>query len=193
MGSYQVLLASGSPRRRELMESLGIPFRVVEPGHPEETYPPGLQGGEIATYLAELKSKSYGGELSPTQILLTADTVVWHRGKELGKPAGREEAIGMISRLSGDIHRVYTGVCLRSHTRSKSFVAETEVTFARLDATEIAAYVDRYRPYDKAGAYGIQEWIGHIAVERIRGSYFNVMGLPVQKVYSELKRFIINE
>lgn len=172
------------------MKELGIPFRVVETGHVDENYPAGLSGPEIARYLAGHKSVAYGGELGKKQILLTADTVVWHQGKELGKPADKEEALAMIGRLSGDTHQVFTGVCLRSSTKKKSFTAVTDVTFARLDPREAAYYVDQYKPYDKAGAYGIQEWIGFIAVERIEGSYFNVMGLPVQMLYSELKAFI---
>jgi len=122
-----------------------------------------------------------------------ADTIVWHKEKELGKPASREEAIGMITALSGNTHQVYTGVCLRSVAASSSFFSVTDVSFSKLESREIDHYVDQYKPFDKAGAYGIQEWIGHIAVEKIVGSYFNVMGLPVQKVYSELKRFRSNE
>jgi septum formation protein len=171
------------------MKELGIPFRIVETEHTEEQYPPGLSGGDIARYLAEHKSDSYLKKLEAGQILLTADTVVWHGEKELGKPEDREEAIAMISALSGDTHQVYTGVCLRSARKRHAFFAVTDVTFSSLHQEEIVHYVDRFRPFDKAGAYGIQEWIGHIAVEKIVGSYFNVMGLPVQKVYSELKRF----
>jgi len=172
------------------MKELGIPFRVVETEHSDEQYPTDLSGGDIACYLAEHKSESYTGRLEARQVLLTADTLVWHRDKELGKPANREEAIKMLTALSGDTHQVFTGVCLRSARKRLSFFAATDVTFSRLDSEEISHYVDGYRPFDKAGAYGIQEWIGHIAVEKIVGSYFNVMGLPVQRVYSELKRFI---
>ncbi|MFH0757244.1 MAG: Maf family nucleotide pyrophosphatase [Bacteroidota bacterium] len=188
--SYEILLASGSPRRRELMKELEIPFRVVDTGHTDEVYPSGLAGGDIALYLAGQKSDAYADPLSDRQVLLTADTIVWHGEQELGKPANRDEAISMISRLSGTTHQVFTGVCLRSETKRTGFIAVTDVTFARFDADEVAYYVDKFKPYDKAGAYGIQEWIGHIGVERINGSYFNVMGLPVQKVYSELKAFI---
>ena len=172
------------------MKELGIPFRLVETEHTDEQYPAGLSGGAIARYLAEHKSDSYTGKLESKQVLLTADTLVWHRETELGKPSNREEAIEMLTALSGDTHQVFTGVCLRSARARSSFFAVTDVTFSRLDSEEIEHYVDRFGPYDKAGAYGIQEWIGHIAVEKIVGSYFNVMGLPVQKVYSELKRFI---
>ena len=172
------------------MNELGVPFRVVEAGHASEDYPSSLTGGEIARYLADLKSDAFTEPIKEKQILLTADTIVWHREKEIGKPASRDEAIAMISSLSGNTHQVFTGVCLRSAMKRTSFFAVTDVTFSRLDQDETEAYVDKYRPFDKAGAYGIQEWIGHIAVERINGSYFNVMGLPVQKVYSEMKSFI---
>ena len=188
--SYEILLASQSPRRSALMKELGIPFRVVKTEHSSEEYPPGLSGGDIALYLAEHKSSSYTGKLEENQVLLTADTIVWHRDRELGKPGSRKEAFEMIEQLSGNTHQVFTGVCLRSVSKSTTFFAVTDVTFSRLDKPEIEHYVDQYKPFDKAGAYGIQEWIGHIAVEKIVGSYFNVMGLPVQRVYSELKRFI---
>ena len=172
------------------MEELGIRFRVVDAGHTNEQYPAHLTGGEIAQFLAEHKSEAYRNPMNGKQILLTADTIVWLNEKELGKPADRDEAIAMIRSLSDHTHQVYTGVCLRSNRARRSFYALTEVTFSYLENEEIEVYVDRYKPYDKAGAYGIQEWIGYIAVERIEGSYFNVMGLPVQKVYSELKSFI---
>ncbi len=188
--SYEILLASQSPRRSALMKEAGIPFRLVETEHADEEYPKNLSGGDIARYLAEHKSDSYTRRLEDKQVLLTADTIVWHRDKELGKPANREEAVEMLMDLSGETHQVFTGVCFRSNQARSSFFAVTDVTFSRLDSQEIEHYVDQYKPMDKAGAYGIQEWIGHIAVEKIVGSYFNVMGLPVQKVYSELKRFI---
>jgi len=191
--AYEILLASRSPRRKALVEELGIPFRVVEPGHASEEYPAGLEGGEIAMYLAERKSGAYPGGIGEREILLTADTIVWLDGRELGKPENRVAAMGMIGRLSGRTHQVYTGVCLSTVSRKRSFVAVTDVTFATLEESELAYYVDRFRPYDKAGAYGIQEWIGHVAVERINGSYFNVMGLPVQHVYSELKKMILTD
>ena len=171
------------------MKELGIPFRVVETGHTDESYPPGLSGGAIAGYLAEQKSDAYTGNLGTRQVLLTADTIVWHGRRELGKPGNREEALEMLRQLSGDTHQVYTGVCLRSARNRTSFVVGTDVTFASLEEGEMEYYVDRFRPFDKAGAYGIQEWIGYVAVEKIVGSYFNVMGLPVHRVYCELKKF----
>lgn len=188
--SYEILLASQSPRRSELLKALGFPFRVIEAGHANEEYPAYLSGGAIAQYLAEHKSDACQMKLLGHQVLLTADTIVWHREKELGKPADRAEAISMIEALSGDTHQVFTGVCLRSPQKRSSFFAVTDVSFSHLDPEEIAYYVDLHKPFDKAGAYGIQEWIGHIAVEKIVGSYFNVMGLPVQRLYSELKKFI---
>jgi len=191
--SYEILLASQSPRRAALMEELGIPYRVVETGHADELYPAQLEAGEIARYLADHKSDAFTGFLGDKQILLTADTIVWQDGQELGKPKNREEASAMIEALSGRTHQVFTGVCLRSATSRSSFFVATDVSLSLLDREEIDHYIDQYKPFDKAGAYGIQEWIGHIAVEEIRGSYFNVMGLPVQKVYSELKTFILSE
>ena len=172
------------------MHELGLPFSVVESGHSEEVYPEGMQGGEIARFLADHKSDAYTELLSPKQILLTADTIVWQHGKEVGKPGSRDEAIAMLNRLAGRTHQVFTGVCLRSAARRSSFYVSTDVRFSKLEPGEIEYYVDQFKPFDKAGAYGIQEWIGHVAVESIKGSYFNVMGLPVQKVYCELKKFI---
>jgi septum formation protein len=191
--SYEILLASESERRIALMEKLGLPFRVVSTGHTDEHYPSHLKGGKISVYLAEHKSDAYAEPLTNREVLLTADTVVWHRGKDLGKPAGYEEAVGMIRSLSGDTHQVYTGVCLRSKQKKKSFYASTGVAFAEMTDREIETYVKRYRPYDKAGGYGIQEWIGYIAVEKIHGSYLNVIGLPVQRVYAELKKMFNTE
>jgi septum formation protein len=169
------------------MRSLGIPFRVVDTGHDQEAYPPDLEGGEIAQYLADHKSDAYRETLQEGQILLTADTVVWFNSKELGKPANEVEALEMIRLLSGNTHQVYTGVCLRSSQARRSFYVRTDVTFSTLEEAEIAYYIRNFKPFDKAGAYGIQEWIGSVAVEKIVGSYFNVMGLPVQRVYQELK------
>lgn len=188
--AYEILLASRSPRRKALLEDLGLRCRVVETGHGEESYPKGLEGAEIARFLARHKSLAYSGELERDQILLTADTVVWSKGKELGKPRNRDEALEILMSLSGGMHQVFTGVCLRGIKKEKTFVACTDVVFAGLEWSEAAYYVDHFKPYDKAGAYGIQEWIGLVAVESISGSYFNVMGLPVQKLYHELKQLI---
>jgi septum formation protein len=190
--TYEVLLASRSPRRAQLLKDLGIPFRIVDTGHDQEDYPADLEGGEIARYLADHKSDAYQEELEGHQILLTADTVVWFEGKELGKPADEREAYEMIRKLSGRTHQVYTGVCLRTSRSRTSFFVHTDVTFSELDRDEIAYYIGTFKPFDKAGGYGIQEWIGSIAVEKIVGSYFNVMGLPVQRVYKEIKSLIGN-
>jgi len=188
--AYEILLASRSPRRRALLEELGFPCRVVETGHVDEIYPEELEGGEIALYLAQHKSEAYTAPLEQQQILLTADTVVWNQGRELGKPSGREEALDMLMSLSGGRHQVYTGVYLRTRDHERGFTACTDVFFSELERTEAEYYVDHYKPYDKAGAYGIQEWIGYVAVESISGSYFNVMGLPVHRLYNELKQLV---
>ncbi len=190
---YELLLASGSPRRRELMTQLGLPFRVVKTGHGDEVYPPGLEAEGIALYLARHKSYAYEAELGPKQVLLTADTIVWHEGRELGKPEGPEEAFQMLRNLAAATHQVFTGVCLRTASEVSVFSSETSVRFSSLSDEEIRHYIRQYAPFDKAGAYGIQEWIGHIAVEYIEGSYFNVIGLPVQRVYHELKQILLSK
>ncbi len=170
------------------MKELGITFRVVETEHSDEKYPADLSGGAIALYLAEHKSESYTKRLESKQILLTADTIVWHGEKELGKPADREEAVEMLMLLSGDTHQVFTGVCLRSAEAQSSFYAVTDVTFSRLSSEEIEHYVDRYRPFDKAGAYGIQGK-GAFLVKTIEGSYSNVVGLPLHELLEMLRYY----
>lgn len=184
---YTYLLASQSPRRKELMGTLALPFRVVKLKDTEECYPPHLVRHEIPMYLAKQKSEAYDLPLQPDEILITADTIVWSNARVLGKPHSREEAVQMLRWLSGQVHQVYTGVCIRRVWDSHTFYAESNVFFRTLQEDEIAFYVDTFKPYDKAGAYGIQEWIGAVAIERIEGSYFNVMGLPVQQLYVELK------
>ena len=170
------------------MKEAGIPFRLVETEHTDEEYPEDLSGGDIARYLAEYKSDSYTRRLEDKQVLLTADTIVWHRDKELGKPARREEAVEMLMDLSGETHQVFTGVCFRSNQARSSFFAVTDVTFSRLDSQEIEHYVDQYKPMDKAGAYAIQG-LGSVFVERIEGDYFNVIGLPLSALVGALKEF----
>jgi len=182
----KLLLASNSPRRRELLGGLDIPFEVVQLKEIEETYPAALQGGEIPLHIARLKMNAYDLSLAEGEVLVTADTIVWADGKVFGKPADEEEAVAMLHALSGRTHQVFTGVCLRSVYEKCEFVCSTDVTFSALTDEQIRYYVARYRPMDKAGAYGIQEWIGYIGVESIRGSYFNVMGLPVQRLYTAL-------
>ena len=186
----EIILASNSPRRRQLMTDAGIPFVVAGKYPCDETYPHDMPACEVPQHIAGLKSRAYPEPLADNQILVTADTVVAVDGMVLGKPAGRDEALCMLGLLSGRTHTVITGVMLRSARRTLSFSAESRVTFRALTDEERAYYVDTFRPYDKAGAYGIQEWIGYAAVERIEGSFYNVMGLPVQRLYTELDKFL---
>jgi len=185
----KVLLASASPRRRMLMEGLDIPLEVVTGLEADESYPAGMAGEEIPLFLARKKTEAAGHLLGEEVILLTADTIVLLDGEVIGKPADEEEAKKMLRRLAGRMHRVITGVCLRSVTKEKCFSAESRVFFGELTEEEIEYYVREYRPLDKAGSYGIQEWIGYVSVERIEGSFYNVMGLPVHHVYRYLKEF----
>lgn len=185
----KLLLASNSPRRRELLKGLDIPVELIQPRDIDESYPPALQGGDICQYVAREKMRAYDDlTLGDGEVLVTADTIVWLPEVGcLGKPHSREEAISMLTALSGKKHTVYTGVCLRSLHEEKSFVGATDVYFDPLTHEEITYYVDRYEPYDKAGAYGIQEWIGNVGISAIEGSYFNVVGLPVQRLYRALR------
>lgn len=182
----KILLASNSPRRRELIQGLDIPFEVVRLKEIEETYPDTLRGGDIPLHIARLKMHAYDQDLADGEVLVTADTIVWADGCVFGKPHGEAGAVAMLRALAGRTHQVYTGVCLRSARDHVSFVCRTDVTFAPLTDDQIRYYVAHYRPMDKAGAYGIQEWIGYVGVEEIRGSYYNVMGLPVQRLYTAL-------
>lgn len=189
LSSYQIILASNSPRRRELLAGLGLTFETrVIPGI-DESYPEGLDGADIAVYIASAKAAAYRATLAGHELLITADTIVYTEGKVFGKPHDRDEACAMLRALSGRTHQVITGVTIQTLERTRSFAVITDVTFAELSDEEIAYYVDHYRPFDKAGSYGIQEWIGFVGVTGIRGSYFNVMGLPVQRLYQELKTF----
>ena len=185
---YNIVLASNSPRRKELMSGLGVDYVVKTLPDVDESYPDTLQGTEILAYISREKADAYKSLIQPDELLITADTIVWLNGEVLGKPKGREGAIDMLRKLSGTSHQVITGVCLTTSDWQKSFTAVTDVTFATLTEEEIIYYVDKYTPMDKAGAYGVQEWIGFIGVESISGSYFNVMGLPIQRLYQELKR-----
>jgi septum formation protein len=186
---YRIILASASPRRQRLLKELELEFEVLSRDDLDEGYPPALAKDEIPGYLAEKKSYQYMPEVPGDTLLITADTIVWLNGHVIGKPADRQDAARILAVLSGSVHEVLTGVCLRSDTLKSVFTASSLVYFSELAGTEIDYYIERYRPYDKAGAYGIQEWIGYIGIERIEGSYFNVMGLPVQKLYGELKKF----
>lgn len=188
--NHRLILASQSPRRRQLLTEAGIEFDLSPRFECEESFPADMAAGDVAEYLSRLKSEAYPEPLGEGEVLLTADTVVIAEGRILGKPADRTEAIAMISLLSGRWHEVTTGVSLRSGNRRRSFSVSTAVKFRELDMAEIEYYVDRYHPFDKAGAYGIQEWIGYVGIERIEGSFYNVMGLPVQRLYCELREFM---
>ena len=186
---YQLILASNSPRRKELLAGIDAKFETRVLPDLDESYPASLPHEEIAEYLARKKASAYRPGLREEELLITADTVVLLNGEVLGKPAGTEDAKQMLRRLSGQTHRVITGVCLTSTAKQVSFSDTAYVTFGELQEEEIDYYAETYQPMDKAGAYGVQEWIGYMGVERIKGSYYNVMGLPIFKVYRELKRF----
>ena len=188
--SMKLVLASNSPRRKELLAGLEYPFEVRVLSGIDETYPDDLQGEDIPKYISSKKAEAYLPTLAEDELLITADTVVMLEGRVLGKPHDRDEAIQMLMDLSGRTHEVITGVTLATTTKQKTFASVSKVTFASLDMKDIIHYVDHYRPFDKAGAYGIQEWIGFIGVTRIEGSYFNVMGLPVQRLYEELRSWL---
>ncbi|MFN5182285.1 MAG: Maf family nucleotide pyrophosphatase [Bacteroidota bacterium] len=186
---YRIILGSASPRRKELMNMLDVKFEVF-PINSDESFTENLISEEIPLFLSEKKSNAFPRELKENELLITSDTIVWHRENVLNKPANYKEAFEMLSSLSGEIHTVYTGVCIRTTKITKLFVDSTDVYFRVLEKEEIEYYLENYNPYDKAGAYGAQDWIGQVGVERIEGSYFNVMGLPVHKVYSVLKEII---
>ena len=186
--NYNYILASKSPRRQELLHSLGISFKVITNDH-EENYPDNLYREEIPVFLAELKSKSYIKKLKENDLLITADTIVWINGEVLGKPSNQKEAVNTLQKLSGREHQVISGVCLTSVHKQKSFFSISNVMFKELSLSEIEYYVSEYKPFDKAGAYGIQEWIGYVGITHIEGSFYNVMGLPVQQLYTEILNF----
>lgn len=185
---YNYILASRSPRRQELLKSLGINFQVIVK-EVKEDYPPGLPKEEIPVYLAELKAGPFSRELSGNDLLITADTIVWHNETVLGKPKSKDEAIKMLQQLSGSWHQVISGVCLSSVKKKKSFYSISNVQFKTLTPAEMDYYISNFHPFDKAGAYGIQEWIGFIGITHIEGSFYNVMGLPVQRLYEEIMQF----
>jgi septum formation protein len=186
---YRVILASKSPRRQQLLIEMGLSFDVVIRDY-AESYPADLKGNEIPLYVAREKAKSFKNEIAVNEIVITADTIVWCNNEVLGKPVDAGDAKRMISELSGNTHEVITGVTLISASKERTFTDSSSVTFEILTEEEINYYIDNFKPFDKAGAYGIQEWIGVVACSRIEGSYFNVVGLPVQKLYKELKEFI---
>lgn len=189
LAGIRLILASHSPRRRQLIEGTGLSFTLADTYECEERYPATMSAGDVAAYLSELKSRAYPQPLADNEILVTADTTVVVGDRVLGKPADRDDATAMLRLMSGREHTVITGVTLRSARATRTFKSETSVRFREMTDEEIAYYVDNFRPYDKAGAYGIQEWIGYVAIERIEGSFYNVMGLPVQKLYTELNEF----
>lgn len=186
---YKIVLGSNSPRRRELLAGLDFDFEVQAIPDIDESYPEGLSAEEIPLYIARKKAEAYADRMSDDELLITADTIVWTFKQVLGKPTDREDAIAMLQTLSGHVHEVVTGVCITTKEKTVSFSASSAVSFAQLDTDEITYYVDKYRPFDKAGSYGVQEWIGYVGVEAINGSFYNIMGLPIQRLYRELKKF----
>ena len=183
----EIILGSQSPRRRELMAGLDLPFTAITIDA-DESYPASLQAGDIPYYISRAKARAYEAQLLPDQLLITADTIVWLDGRMLGKPHDDAEAISMLRALSGKTHQVYTAVTFSQKGKElDTIIDRTDVTFAELSEEEILYYVRKYRPFDKAGAYGVQEWIGYVACTAMNGSYFNVMGFPVHKVYEYIK------
>ena len=189
MVNHKIILASNSPRRRELMSGLGIPFEVRVLPDIDESYPASLTAQETAEYIATKKAVAYKRQMSDNELIITADTVVIVDDEVLGKPSDAQEARQMLFKLSGRTHQVVTGVCLTTLQREVHFSVTTDVTFKELTEAEVDYYIKNYQPFDKAGSYGIQEWIGYIGCTGLRGSYYNVMGLPVQRIYTELLRF----
>jgi septum formation protein len=185
----KIVLASKSPRRQELMKGLGIPFEV-RTKEVNEDFDPNLQGAEIPLYLAEKKANAFKSDLSEGEVLVTSDTVVWLGDHVFNKPENAEEAVAMITELSGRTHEVITAVCLTSSEKKIVVSETTKVHFAQVEREAIEWYVSEFNPFDKAGAYGIQEWIGYVGIEKIEGSFYNVMGFPTRLFYNELKKFI---
>lgn len=186
---YTIILASGSPRRQQFFKDLDLDFEI-RLKEVEEIYSDVLKAEEITNYLAELKANEFLGELSDNDILVTSDTIVWHENKALGKPKDYNDAFQMLQSLSGKTHEVITSVCIKTNVKTDTFHEVTKVTFNPLSNEAIAYYLDNYKPFDKAGSYGIQEWIGLVAISRIDGSYANVVGLPVDKVFQHLLTFV---
>lgn len=187
--NHKIVLASNSPRRKELLQRLGINFKVRTLFGIDESYPESLRGEDIVRYISRNKANAYKSSMAPDELLITADTIVYLDGKVLGKPKEAEEAKKMLRELSGKTHQVITGVTVLTAEKTENFAITSQVTFCELSEEEIDYYVSNYLPFDKAGAYGIQEWIGQVAVKEIKGSYFNVVGLPVQRLYQILKKF----
>ncbi len=189
LNRYDILLASHSPRRRELLQMIGIDFSIAATIDVDESYPDDMPAHDVAPFLSDKKAEAYRAVMLPDQLIITADTVVINKGTVLGKPHSEENAHEMLRELSGHTHEVVTGVTISTIKKHVTLSACTKVEFADLTSDEIDFYVTRYRPLDKAGAYGIQEWIGAIGVKSISGSYYNVMGLPLHRLYNELREF----
>lgn len=190
LSNYKILLGSKSPRRQELLRALGMNYTLVDIDV-DEVYPPQLKGAEIAHFLCDLKAEAFDkSKLTEDSILVTADTIVWLDDECIGKPVDENDAVRMLKQLSGRQHSVYSGICLRTSNMKKIFTSHTRVSFKTLSEREINYYVDKYKPFDKAGSYGIQDWIGYVGVTGIEGCYYNVMGFPVQMFYSELEKLI---
>lgn len=184
----KIILASGSPRRQQFFIDLDLDFEI-RLKEIEEIYPENLKAEEITNFLAVLKANAFEGEITENQLLITSDTIVWHNNKALGKPKNFDDAFQILKSLSNSTHQVITSVCFKTNTKTEIINDITKVTFVSLSDTEITYYLDNYKPFDKAGAYGIQEWIGLIGISKIEGSYTNVVGLPTEKVYQFLKQF----
>ena len=189
LNKYEIVLASNSPRRKELLQRMGVNFKVRTLFGIDESYPDSLRGEDIVCYISRNKAKAYQSSMAPNELLITADTIVYVDGEIMGKPKNAEQAKEMLHKLSGKTHQVITGVTIVTAKRTENFGVTSQVKFTNITDEEINFYVDNYLPFDKAGAYGIQEWIGIVAVEEIKGSYFNVVGLPVQRLYQKLKAF----
>jgi len=185
---YQIILGSNSPRRQELLKSLGFTF-LNKPINADESFPAELQAEEICLYLAEKKADAYPEDLKDDEILITADTIVWCEGKVFNKPANFVEGKKMLETLSGKMHEVFTAICLKSGNKQTTFYDVSKVYFKKLKPEEIEYYLTNYSPYDKAGGYGVQDWLGYIGIDKIEGSFYNVMGLPVKELYEELVKF----
>lgn len=184
----KIILASGSPRRQQYCKELGLDFSI-QLKEIEEIYPDDLTHHQITDFLAELKANAFENEIAENEILITSDTIVWHENKALGKPKDYDDAFQMIASMAGKTHEVITSVCIKTASKSEVFHSITKVTFVNLTKEEIDYYITNYKPYDKAGSYGIQEWIGLIGISKIEGSYPNVVGLPVDKLYAKLKEY----
>lgn len=190
LNTHDIILASQSPRRQQLLEGIGLKFRVAPQKEIEEVYPSMLKREEIPLYLAQMKAVHFAPMMKENSLLITADTIVWLNEEVIGKPYDAEDAVNMLMKIQGNMHEVFTGVCLKTYHREKLFYASTKVYFRKMSMDEIRFYADNYNPYDKAGAYGVQEWIGYVGVEHIEGSYYNVMGMPLQKLYAELMNIV---